>query len=176
LILKIATVLILVVVCILLFAATRPSTFRVQRSLLIAAPRGKIFVFINDFHRWPQWAPQDREDASMKRTYSGAENGAGAVSEWRGKGSTGSGRMEITESSAPARIKVQTMFVKPFEARNLNEFTLEAEGSETRVTWSMEGSNLYFMKLMGLFTNMDRLMGRHFEAGLRNLKHVAETE
>ena len=93
----------------------------------------------------------------MKRTYSGATNGAGAISEWRGKGSTESGRMEITESRSPARIKIQTTFVKPFEAKNLNEFYLEPEGMETRVTWSMQGSNLYFMKLMGLFTNMDRL-------------------
>jgi uncharacterized protein YndB with AHSA1/START domain len=176
LILKIAIVLIGVVACILFFAATRPSTLYIQRSLLIAAPSGKIFDLINDFHRWPQWAPQDTEDASMKRTYSGAANGAGALSEWRGKGSTGSGRMEITESRSPAEIKIQTTFVKPFEATNLNEFTLEPEGAGTRVTWSMQGSNLYFMKLMGLFTNMDRLMGRHFEVGLRNLKRLAEAE
>ena len=173
---KIAIVLVVVVVCILLFAATRPGTFRIQRSLLIAAPREKVFRLIDDFHRWPQWAPQDIEDASMKRTYSGAANGAGAFSEWRGKGSTGSGRMEITESRSPIRIKIQTTFVKPFKAENLNEFSLDPEGTQTRVTWSMQGSNLYFMKLMGIFTNMDRRMGKHFEVGLRNLKRLAETE
>ena len=175
-ILKIAIALLVTVVCILLFAATRPSTFRIQRSLSIAAPSRRIFDLINDFHRWPQWAPQDTEDPSMKRTYSGAASGAGAVSEWKGKGSTGSGQMEITESRSPARVEIRTTFVKPFEAKNLNVFTLEPERAETRVTWSMQGSNLYFKKLMGLFTNMDRLLGRHFEVGLKNLRRLAETE
>ena len=175
-ILKLAIVLIVAVVCILSLAATRPSTFRIQRSMLMAAPSEKIFDLINDFHRWPEWAPQDTEDASMKRIYSGSPKGAGAISEWTGKGSTGSGRMEITQSRSPTSIEIQTTFVKPFAARNLNEFTLEAEGTETRVRWSMQGPNLYLMKLMGLFTNMDRLMGRHFEAGLRNLKRLAEAE
>lgn len=112
----------------------------------------------------------------MKRAYSGAASGTGAISEWSGKGSTGAGRVEIIESRAPAIIKIQTIFVKPFQAKNLNEFTLEAEGNKTKVTWSMLGSNLYFMKVMGLFTNMDRLLGKHFEAGLRNLKRLAETK
>ncbi len=110
----------------------------------------------------------------MKRTYRGADKGAGAISEWSGK-STGSGRMEITESRSLAIIKIQTTFVKPFHVENLNEFTLEPEGTETRVTWSMQGSNLYFMKLIGVFTNMDRLAGKHFEAGFGNLKRLAET-
>ena len=114
---KVAIVLIVVVGCILLFAATRPSTFRIQRSLLIAAPSGKIFDLVNDFHRWPQWAPQDTEDASMKRTYRGAANGAGAISEWKGNGSTGSGRMEITESRSPARIEIQTTFVETVRSK-----------------------------------------------------------
>ena len=111
-ILKVALALIVLIVCILWFAATRPSTFRIQRSLLIAATSEKIFDWINDLHRWPQWAPQDTEDASMTRTYSGAASGAGAISEWSGKGSTGIGRMEIIESRAPATIKIQTTFVK----------------------------------------------------------------
>jgi uncharacterized protein YndB with AHSA1/START domain len=159
LILKSAILLLVVVASILLYAATRPNTFRIQRSIVIAAPGQKIFALLNDFHRWPQWAPQDKEDPAMKRTYSGADRGAGAISEWSGKGGTGSGRMSITESRQPERVVVQTDFVKPFEARNLNEFTLEPEGTATRVTWSMQGSNLYFMKLMGVFVSMDRIDG-----------------
>lgn len=109
----------------------------------------------------------------MKQRYSGAAGGVGAASEWSGKGSTGSG--QIVESSPPWRIKVQTTFMTPFEAKNLNDFTLEPEGTGTRVMVDA-GSNLYFMTLIGLFMNMDRLTGKRFETGLSNLKRLAETE
>ena len=47
-------------------------------------------------------------------------------------------------------------------------------GPATKVTWTMQGSNLYVMKLMSIFVNMDRVMGKHFEIGLSNLKKAAE--
>ena len=67
--------------------------------------------------------------------------------------------MSIVESEAPKRVSIAVDFVRPFEAYNKNEFTLEASGTSTRVTWKMQGTNAYFMKVMGLFVNMDRLMG-----------------
>ena len=79
-ILKIVVAVVVLLAAILLFAATKPDTFRIQRSLVIQAPPGKISPLINDFHNWPQWAPQDREDATMKRTFGGAESGVGATS------------------------------------------------------------------------------------------------
>ena len=162
---------------VVIFAATRPNTLRVQRSLTIDAAPERIFPLIDDFHNWPRWAPQDKEDPSMKRTYSGAAFGTGAVSDWESSGNAGKGRMSIVESTSPARVVVQVDFVKPFTAHNRNEFVLEAisePGPTTKVTWTMQGSNLYVMKLMSSFVNMDRVMGKHFEAGLKNLKQAAE--
>jgi hypothetical protein len=68
---------------------------------------------------------------------------------------------------------VQVDFARPFAAHNVNEFILEP-GSSTQVTWTMQGSRLYIMKVMGIFVNMDRVMDKHFEAGLINLKNAAE--
>ena len=159
---------------VLVVAATKPDTMRIERSIDISAPPAKIFAMLNDFHQWPQWAPQDKDDPTMTRTYSGAASGLGAVSEWRGKGSTGNGRMEIVESVTDTRVTVKTDFVKPFVAHNLNQFTLQPAGTTTRVTWTMQGSNLYVMKVMSIFINMDRQAVKHFEAGLANLKTAAE--
>jgi uncharacterized protein YndB with AHSA1/START domain len=159
---------------VLVFAATRPGTFRVQRSIEIAAPPASVFALINDFHNWSRWAPQDKEDLSMQRTYSGAASGKGAISDWHSRGSAGIGRMSITESLPTTRVSVKTDFVKPFEAHNMNDFVLEPAGNATKVIWSMHGTNLYLMKVMGIFVNMDRVMGKHFEAGLHNLKTLAE--
>ena len=173
-ILKALAILVVVALILLVIAATRPETVQVQRSALIGASPEKVFVLINDFHEWPRWAPQDREDPAMQRTYRGADRGVGAVSDWHGKGSTGRGQMTIAESVPVTKIVVKTDFIKPFEAHNVNAFVLESSGNSTKVTWTMRGTNLYPMKLMGLFVNMDRLMGKHFEAGLENLKEAAE--
>jgi hypothetical protein len=51
---------------------------------------------------------------------------------------------------------------------------LEPAGSLTKITWTMDGTNLYIMRLMGIFMNMDHMMGKHFEAGLENLRTIAE--
>jgi hypothetical protein len=160
-----------------IFAATRPDTFRVERSVTIDAAPEKIFPFIDDFHNWPGWAPQDKEDSSMKRTYSGAAFGTGAASDWVSSGSAGKGRMSIIESAPPTRVVIKVDFVKPFAAHNVNEFILDPisePGPATKVTWSMQGSNLYVMKIMSTFVNMDRVMGKHFETGLNHLKSAVE--
>jgi uncharacterized protein YndB with AHSA1/START domain len=173
-VLKVLLVIVVLLAGILLFAASKPDTFRIQRSLTMNASPEKIFPLINDLHNWPQWAPQDRENSTMKRSFSGPESGVGAASEWSGSGSTGKGQMTITQSDAPRLVALKVDFEKPFVAHNVNEFRLEPDGASTKVTWSMQGTNLYMMKLMSVFTNMDRMMGQHFESGLANLKAVAE--
>jgi len=172
--LKIIIVIAVLVAIVLVFAATKPKIFTVQRTINIKAPPDKIFELVNDFHNWSGWAPQDKEDPTMKRTYSGAVSGKGAVSEWVSSGSAGKGRMTITESTPPRMISVEVDLVKPFEAHNINEFTLEPAGDSTKVTWAMHGTNLYIMKLISVFKNMDSVAGKHFERGLDNLKTVAE--
>lgn len=175
-ILKIVIGAIVLIAAVLVFAATKPSTLRVQRSIRINATPDKIFAFISDFHNWNRWAPQDKEDPSMRRTYSGNANGQGAVSDWYSTGGAGKGRMSITRSLPPSSISVKVDFVKPFEAHNINEFTLEPAGTLTNVTWTMQGTNLYLMKVMSIFVNMDSLTGKHFETGLVSLKLVAEND
>ena len=172
--LRIVIFVVVIIAAILIFAATRPDTFHIQRSRTIIAPQEKVFALINDLHNWPRWAPQDREDSSMKRSFSGAAAGVGAVSEWEGRGNSGKGTMTIMESDALRKIVIQVDRVRPFRARNMNEFTLGPDGAGTKVTWSMTGPNLFIMKLISVFTNMDRMMGKHFEDGLENLKSAAE--
>jgi uncharacterized protein YndB with AHSA1/START domain len=142
----IVTIAIVVVITgIILFADTRPNNIEVTRSITIQAPAEKIFPPIDDFHHWPGWAPQDKEDPTMKRIYSGEDSGAGAVSDWQGTGNAGKGRMTIMESAAPNKVVVRVDFVRPFVAHNVNEFLLEQNepGTSTKVTWTMRGPNLF---------------------------------
>ena len=53
-------------------------------------------------------------------------------------------------------------------------FALKAAGGTTTVTWILEGAQGFFVKLMGVFINMDKMVGKDFEAGLVRLKAIAE--
>jgi len=155
------------------FAATRPDTFRYQRTASINAPPQKILPLILDFHNWTYWSPWEKLDPALRRTYGGAASGKGAVYEWEGNKKAGQGRMEITEAS-PSKVLIKLDFLKPFEAHNTAEFNLEPRGDATTITWAMYGPNPFIAKVMCLFVNMDKMVGKDFEAGLANLKAAAE--
>ncbi|RJF96541.1 polyketide cyclase [Noviherbaspirillum cavernae] len=163
-----------IVVIVLALAATRPDTFRVQRTTSIQATPEKIFPHINDLRRFSVWSPYDKKDPAMQRTYSGAASGKGAAYAWEGNGEVGKGRMEIAESAAPAKVTIKLDFIKPFEAHNMVDFTLIPQGDATEVTWSMQGPAPYLARIMHLFFDMDKMVGKDFEVGLADLKVLAE--
>ena len=109
----------------------------------------------------------------MKGSYSGPANGPGAAYAFDGK-EVGTGTIRIVESSAPRKVTMQLDMQKPIEGHNTVEFTLTPRGDATEVTWAMRGSSPYIAKLMGVFVNMDRMIGQHFETGLADLKSLAE--
>ena len=175
----IKTIVIVVAVLVagvLIFAATKPDTFRVQRAASIKAPPEKIFAFINDFNRLDAWSPWEKKDPAMKRTFSAVTSGKGAAYAWEGNKDAGQGRMEIAESVPPSKVTITLDFVKPFEAHNIVEFTLEPKGDATNVKWAMQGDTPYFAKIIHVFIDVDSMVGKDFEAGLANLKAVTENQ
>jgi hypothetical protein len=170
----IALVIVALIGALLAFAATRPDAFRIQRATTIKAPPEKIFPFIADFGRWGAWSPYEKKDPQMKRSFAGPAGGKGAVYAWEGNKDVGQGRMEIAEAAAPSRVTLKLDFVKPFEAHNTVDFTLEPKGDATEVTWAMQGPMPFVSKLITIFVDMDRMVGGDFEAGLASLKALAE--
>jgi uncharacterized protein YndB with AHSA1/START domain len=167
-------ILLAIVVAILAYASTRPAEFRIERSATMNAPPDRVFAAINDFRNWLAWSPWEKLDPALRRTHSGSPSGRGAIYEWEGNKKVGKGRMEITESTPPSKVLIRLDFIKPFESHNTAEFRIEPQGTATQVTWTMNGKNQFMGKLMGLFMNMDRMIGKDFEAGLANLRGVVE--
>lgn len=170
----IAVVIIVVIAGVLILAATKPDTFRVQRAASVKAPPEKVFALINDFNRWGAWSPWEKKDPAMKRTFGATTGGKGATYAWDGDKNVGQGRMEIAESVAPSKVTIKLDFVRPFEAHNTVDFTLERQGDATNVTWAMQGDTPYFAKIIHLFIDMDSMVGKDFETGLANLKVAVE--
>lgn len=169
----ILSLLAMAVVALLIYAATRPNTLHIERSLLIQAAPEAILAQVNDFRRWRDWSPYEKLEPSMHREIGGAASGRGATYAWEGVGKAGAGRMEITDTR-PDRTTIQLDFSKPFVSRNIAEFATVAQTDGTLVVWSMQGPAAYMTKLMGVFLDMDRMIGRDFETGLAALKTVSE--
>jgi hypothetical protein len=169
----IGVVVVVAIAGILLYAATKPDSFRVQRVVLINAPSDKVFPLINDIKAWTVWSPYEKKDPAMKRTYGAVTAGKGATYAWDGDKNVGQGSIEIVESG-PRKILLKLDFVKPFEAHNMGEFLLEPKGDSTSVTWATYGPSPYISKVVGTFMNIDDLIGRDFEKGLADLKAAAE--
>jgi uncharacterized protein YndB with AHSA1/START domain len=170
----IAVVLAIAIAIVLILASTKPNVFSVRRAASMKAPPETIFALINDFHQWANWSPWEHKDPAMQRTYSGAASGEGAVYAWDGDRNVGSGRMEILEASAPSKIVIKLDFFKPFEAHNTAEFTMLPQGDATNLTWVMHGPASLMSRVMQVFINLDRMIGKDFETGLSNLKRATE--
>ncbi len=168
----IAIVIVISVGALVAYAATRPDSFRVARSLLIASPPDKLFALINDLHSFNRWNPYERKDPE-KGVHSGAAAGIGASYAWDSN-KTGKGAMTIVESSAPSKVVMRLDFLKPFEAQNTGIFTVLPRDGGSEVTWAMEGPASLITKTMDVVIGMDRMVGGDFEDGLRNLKEIAE--
>ena len=171
---KLAMLVGLAVVVILGLAFTKPDSFRVERRLVIQAPPEKVFAQLQDFHRWAAWSPWEKLDPAMNRSFSGAEAGVGAVYAWKGNDDVGAGRMEVIEATAPSKVAIKLDFIAPFEGHNRTDFNLTPVAGGVDVSWVMTGPSVFVTKLMQVFTSMDKMIGKDFEAGLANLKRVAE--
>lgn len=171
---KIGLGLVAVIVLVLAFAATRPGEFRVERTVTVQAPPGKVFAVLNDFHQFASWSPWQKLDPAMKVTFTGNASGPGAVYAWEGNSEVGAGRMEILKTEADRSVSIKLDFLQPFEGHNTSVYTLTPNGATTTVSWAMFGPTPYVSKVMGLFVSMDSMIGPDFERGLANLKAVVE--
>src|SRR5258707_599540 len=116
---------------------------------------------------WIVYKSRKHRDSVNKKVMKGAQYA------WEGNKDVGQGRMEIAESVPPSKVAIKLDFVKPFEAHNTIEFTLEPKGEATNVTWAMQGDTPYLAKIVHVFLDMDKMVGKDFEAGLANLRAAA---
>jgi uncharacterized protein YndB with AHSA1/START domain len=169
---KIIIGLVGLIVVLLAISFLLPSHFKIERSIEMAAPPEKIFSDIEDPRAWAKWTVWNQRDPKMQVTYSGAEKGQGAIWTWQSK-TEGNGSMEFTKIDAPKLMEYKLSF-PDYGMTSKGTMTLTPSGSGTKVSWTNEGDlganpmSRYF----GLV--MDSMVGKDFDAGLKNLKALAE--
>jgi hypothetical protein len=158
---------------VLAFAAAQPDTFRVERTASINAPADRLYPLINDLHQFNTWNPFEKGDPAAKGEYRGPAVGPGAAYDFYG-GKSGKGSISIVNAAPPSSVTMKLDMLEPMEGHNVVEFTIAPRGAAAEVTWAMHGPRPFVSKLIGVFLNMDRMIGSQFEAGLAGLKAKAE--
>ena len=146
--------------------------FSVSRTVTVNAAPDKIYALVADPRGWKAWSAWNRRDPAMTIEYSGPASGPGAVWAWKSK-SQGDGKMTFTAATPNQGVDFDLYF-PDFGTTSSGEFRLDANGGATQVTWTMDGdmgTNPVY-RWMGLF--MDKMVGPDFDAGLANLKALAE--
>jgi uncharacterized protein YndB with AHSA1/START domain len=149
-----------------------PRQFRIERSMVMAAPAEKIYPLVSEPKNWTRWGVWNQRDPNMTLAFSGPASGVGAKWSWQSK-SEGNGAMEFTGAEANRQIVYKLTFADMgMESKGV--LSLVAEGTGTRVTWTNEGEfgNNPFVRYFGLM--MDTMVGKDFDGGLKNLKVLAE--
>lgn len=172
--LAIVAVLVVAVAAILLYASTKPDTFRIEYAAVIDAPPDKIFPYVNDLTLYRQWSPWEGKDPNMKGRLEGPKSGPGAVFAWEGNSDVGVGRMEIIESNAPTKVVYDLRFFEPFEGRNSAEIVVAPEGAASKVTWAVYGTDPLIAKVITVFCDREGMIKEEFGKGLAKLKTLAE--
>jgi hypothetical protein len=175
-------ILIGVTVALALFVAvvaTRPSAYHVERTLAVAAPPDAVFGVLNDLHQFAGvlvlfGSPWETLDPSMQKTFEGPAAGVGQSYAWNSDKEIGKGTMTIQESVPGRKVGMKLEFVEPMKSTATFALTLAGTPAGSSVTWSMDGNHNFLGKALGMFLDMDGMLGSDIEKGLARLKVVAE--
>ena len=159
-------------VALVLIGLALPRTHSIEVSTEIDAHQATVFALVNDFRRFALWAPWADTDPNARFIYSGNTRGEGATVTWDGA-IVGSGTQTITESRPYDYVGIVMNAGEAGEARSW--FRLTPGTGTTIVHWGFEadhGLNVvgrYFASMLG------GVVARDYEAGLDNLKQLAES-
>ncbi len=165
-----------VLVAIIAFIATRPSTFKIERSTAMSAPADVVFALVADFHGMSAWSPFLKPDPSRKDSCTGAPATVGHSLAWTSSDNSSEGKMTIVSLNPPEQLQLELEFIKPFKATNETVFRFEQAENGTTVTWVMTGQLGFVQKAFSVFMDMDKMVGSDFEKGLATLKTLSEAK
>lgn len=159
---------------ILIFAAIKPSHYRVSREIVIYASPDAIFPYVNEPRKVDEWSPWVEMDPTVKMEYSGPAAGVGASSGWKDAKQMGTGTATVVESVPAKLVKTKLVYTKPFNMEQMAQFELEMSPEGTLVRWSVEGDSNFIGRIFCLFKDMDKMIGGTFDKGLAKLRQTVE--
>jgi uncharacterized protein YndB with AHSA1/START domain len=170
---KVFLLLALLLVALLTIIYLQPTDYRVARTAVLAAPREKLFEYVNDQRKFNEWNPWLKLDPNSKLDYKGPAAGVGSVSSWKGDRNVGAGVSTITESKPNELVRFHMQWLEPMTGTSTVDFTFKPEADKTAVTWEMYGQNDFLGKAISLVFDCESMCGPQFEKGLAALNATA---
>jgi hypothetical protein len=163
-------------VLVLLVAAFLKKDFSVERSITINKTKTEIYDYVKYLKNQNNFSVWAKLDTNMKQEYRGTDGTVGFVSLWDSPvKSAGKGEQEIIKIEEGERIDYELRFLKPMKATNYAYLSFSTTNDSTAmVKWGIFGKMAYPTNIMGLFMNMDEMLGKDLEGGLKNLKALLE--
>jgi uncharacterized membrane protein len=168
--------LLITLACILalpfIIALFTSNKFSVERNVNINRPKQEVFDYIKHLKNQEHFAVWMSMDPNMKREYTGVDGTIGFSSAWdSAHKQVGAGRQTITGIKEGEQVDIKLEFLRPWQNTANVYFKTEAlEDTETKVRWGFYNDVKYPMKVMRLFMNMEKMIGKDFDKGLSNLK------
>lgn len=164
-----------VVMVALLLGLAGPKRTHVERTVAIAAPDSVVWAHVVSLRAQDAWSPFHEEDPDMKVTFDGEDGALGSKNTWEG-GRSGKGVQEIVAVDPGQTVKVGLHFLEPFTGKAEGTINLASAGDSTKVTWAYDGENGFMARLVGVFKDMDAMMGPVFASGLDKLRQLSEAD
>lgn len=165
-----------IVALVLITAIFVKKEYAVEREITINKPKTEVFDYVKYLKNQDNFSVWAQMDPKMKKEFRGTDAAVGAVSAWDSEmDNVGKGEQEIKKIVEGERLDFELRFLKPFEATDYAYMTTEAMGeTQTKVKWGFNGKMAYPMNIMLLMMDMDQMLGKDLDAGLKNLKGVME--
>ncbi len=150
------------------------SSYHIERSIAIDAPKNLVYDQIRLFKNFHDWSPWSKLDTTMILTYSGTDGEVGATYSWKGNDDAGEGKQTI-KTLSPDRIELLMEIVKPLEISIPAYFNVTGDAEKTNVTWAIELQLPFPSNVWAMFTDIDNAMGTDYAHGLGFLKRRCES-
>ena len=172
---KIIIVIVIIIAIPLIAGLFIKSEYSVVKEVTIQKPRQEVFDYIKFLRNQDNFSVWNQRDPEMKKGLTGTDGEVGAVASWDSQNEeVGAGEQEIKNITDGERIDFELRFLRPFEATDNAYFALEDAENGTLVKWGFDGKMPYPWNIMGLFVDMEEMLGPDLQQGLDNLKEVMD--
>lgn len=160
-----------------ILALVAPNQYKVERTVLIDAPKEVVFKNVKYWKNWHKWSPWSELDPQMEIKVEGEDGTKGSKYVWEGNPEiTGKGEMINTGVKDLEEIAYHLHFIVPWESESDGYVRLSEKDGNTQAAWGFYGEYPYPSNIMLLFLDMEEMMKNDFDKGLKLLKELCEKE
>ena len=166
--LLLSIILVLVVVGVIL-----PSSYHVERSIIIKQSNKSIFPYLNKLQKWPSWTALNvNKDYSLELNYFGSMQGIGSGMTYQGD-KLGKGTITIIDNEMDDHVDFTLLINNRFNTTGHIQIDAQSE-STAQVTITLDGDVGFHLPNRFIILLMDNVAGSLFQESLDRLKMVVE--